>query len=210
MFDRLSVFVGGFTLAAAEAVAGGGDLDAVDVDDLVASLVDKSMMLTDPSGRYLLLETLRQFGEEQLQVKENSDRFRRAHMKYFTALAVAGHDGLQGPDEGVWWRRLQADWANIRGAFGWAVATQDVDAAATIATQLIWAANWHDTGEPFLWIDTVGELPGLMEHPLRASVLAGQSWAAWERGDMQRALSPRSKRNDPGSRPSISMLSSRS
>ena len=69
------------------------------------------MMLTDPSGRYLLLETLRQFGEEQLQVKENPDRFRRAHMKYFTALAVAGHDGLQGPDEGVWWRRLQADWA---------------------------------------------------------------------------------------------------
>lgn len=170
VFDRLSVCVGGFTLAAAEAVAGADELIAVDVDDLVASLVDKSMILTDHSGRYLLLETLRQFGEEQLQVKGNPDRFRRAHMKYFTALAVAGHDGLQGPDEGVWWRRLLADWANIRGAFGWEVATQGVDASATIATQLIWVANWHDTGEPFLWIDTVGELPGLMEHPLRAGV----------------------------------------
>ena len=78
------------------------------------------------------------------------------------------------------------------------MATQDVDAAATTATQLIWAANWHDTGEPFLWIDTVGELPGLMEHPLRASVLAGQSWAAWERGDMQRALFAALEAERPG------------
>ena len=67
--DRLSVFVGGFTLAVAEAVAGADELIAFDVDDLVGSLVDKSMILIDHSGRYLLLETLRQFGEEQLQLK---------------------------------------------------------------------------------------------------------------------------------------------
>ena len=74
------------------------------------------------------------------------------------------------------------------GAFAWAVTTGNVEAASTISANLIWAALWHDTGEPYLWVQTVAAMPGAAESPLWSSVLAGCAWAAWESGQMQPAL----------------------
>jgi predicted ATPase len=188
LFDRLSVFAGGFTLSAAEAVAADDHLDAIDVDDLVASLADKSMIVMEPSGRYRVLETLRQFGEEQLRGAGALDQLRDRHLAYFTRCVEEAHDGLLGPDEAAVWRRLQQDWANVRAAFTWACAHQDVDAAATIATKLTWVATYHDTSEPYAWLVTVAALPGALEGERAADVLAANAWAAWERGQLRRSV----------------------
>ena len=72
LFDRASVFAGGFDLCAAETVCGFDPIDDVDVVDLVSSLVDKSMIVADRGAvgmRYRLLETLRQYGEDQLELR---------------------------------------------------------------------------------------------------------------------------------------------
>jgi predicted ATPase len=187
LFDRLSVFSGGFTLAAAEAVCADDLLEPVEVDDLVASLAEKSMVTPGPGGRYLLLETLRQYGEEQLAGTDEPQRLRQAHLQHYRDFVVAAHDGLQGRDELAWWRRLQADWANVRSAFTSAVQNDDVESAATIATHLIWAATWHDTGEPMIWIDTVGAMPRAVDSPQWASILGGQAWVAWVRTELDEA-----------------------
>ncbi len=187
LFDRLSVFVGGFTLQAAEFVCADEELDDIEVDEIVASLADKSMVGIGPGGRYVSLETLRQFGGERLQASDDPTRFRQAHLRFFVDLVVAGHDGLFGADQLAWWARLQADWANIRAAFSWALANNDLTAAATIATQLLSAAHWHDAAEPFVWIDTVGALAGAADSELCPSILAGRAIAAWNRGELQTA-----------------------
>ena len=188
VFEWLSVFSGSFDLDAAQTVCRHEDSDALDVVEHVVSLAEKSMVVLSPDGRYTLLETLRQFGEERLGSDGKADCCREAHAAYFENLVRTAHDGLQGPDETKWWARLQQDWANIRGAFHWAVQRGDIERAAAIATNLIWAACYHDTGEPFVWIDVVGSMPDVERSGQLASVRGGQAWAAWERGDMGHAL----------------------
>ena len=188
VFEWLSVFSGSFDLDAAQTICRHEDSDALDVVQHVVSLAEKSMVVLSPDGRYTLLETLRQFGEERLGSDGKADCYREAHAAYFENLVRTAHDGLQGPDETKWWARLQQDWANIRGAFHWAVQRGDIERAAAIATNLIWAACYHDTGEPFVWIDVVGSMPDVERSGQLASVRGGQAWAAWERGDMGHAL----------------------
>ncbi|HEY5421861.1 MAG TPA: adenylate/guanylate cyclase domain-containing protein, partial [Ilumatobacteraceae bacterium] len=105
LFDRVSVFAGGFELHAAEKVCGFDPLDANDVIDLVSSLVDKSMIVADrrASGmRYRLLETLRQYAEEQLELRGETSSVRDRHAEYFADLVseldflVRGERQLEG------------------------------------------------------------------------------------------------------------------
>jgi hypothetical protein len=188
LFERLAVFAGGFDLTAAEAVGMDGNLGRGDVDDLVVSLVDKSILLTGEPGRYLLLETLREFGADRLEATRLSSRVRDVHLAYFARLAVDAHAGLQGPEQVAWLERLRHDWANLRAAFGWARASGQVDAASTIAVHLIWAATWHDRGEPLLWAETARRLPGAPQSRWWPSLLAGGALAAWDRGELETAL----------------------
>jgi predicted ATPase len=90
LFDRLSVFAGGFDLAGAEAVCTGGDLDEGPVVDLLTALVDKSLVTVDLSGRsarYRLLETLRDYGSERLAERGETLELRRRHLAHYVSVA---------------------------------------------------------------------------------------------------------------------------
>jgi predicted ATPase/class 3 adenylate cyclase len=118
---RLSVFVEGFDLEAAEAICGLGDIEMFDVTDLLGSLVDKSLVVAEPTGgaiRYRLLETIRQFATERLVESDEQEAaaVAAAHCAHFLALAQLAETHLTGPDQGRWFSRLEADQANLRRA----------------------------------------------------------------------------------------------
>ena len=121
LLRRLSVFAEGFDLAAAEAVCGFGDIEAFEVTELLGSLVDKSLVLAEQAGgevRYRLLETIRQFAGERLTEvgKDDDAAVAAAHSGYFLSVAEQAAPHLTGPDQGRWFRQLDADQANLRRA----------------------------------------------------------------------------------------------
>ena len=121
VFDRLSVFAGGWTLDAAEAVVSGGDVAEWQVLDLLAALVGKSLVQAEVirgSTRYRLLETVRHYAAERLALRASSDLsdVRVAHRDHYLAVAEAAAAHLTGPDQGSWLDRLDADQANLRRA----------------------------------------------------------------------------------------------
>ena len=122
VFDRLSVFAGGWTLEAAAAVCADGVVSASEVPAVVAGLADKSMVVPPaPSGpaRYGMLETLRLYGAERLDARCEREATSEAHARYFLALAEEAESGLRGPHEGEWVRRLRAELDNLRAAHAW-------------------------------------------------------------------------------------------
>jgi predicted ATPase len=128
LLRRLSVFVDGFDLQAAEEVCGLDDIGAYDVADLLGSLVDKSLVVAEPTGhavRYQLLETIRQFAAERLvdSSPQEAERLGRAHCEHFLTVAEAAAPALTGPDPGPTLRRLDADHANLRRALENAIST---------------------------------------------------------------------------------------
>jgi predicted ATPase/class 3 adenylate cyclase len=121
MLRRTSVFAEGFDLDAAENVCGFGDIDVLEVTELLGSLVNKSLVGTEPARstlRYRLLETIRQFAAERLTEAGNEEAAQAAaaHCRYFLDLAEAAAPHLSGPEQGKWFARLDAEQANLRRA----------------------------------------------------------------------------------------------
>jgi len=130
VFGRLSVFAGGWTLDAAEAVACGGDVADWQVLDLLAALVGKSLVQAEVTGgptRYRLLETIRHYAAERLALQAGPGQHDTyaAHRDHYLALAETAVAHLTGPDQGSWLDRLDADQANLRRAGEQAVAAPD-------------------------------------------------------------------------------------
>jgi non-specific serine/threonine protein kinase len=139
LFQRLAVFVGGFTLEAAEAVGGEPDAE-VDVLDLVASLADQSLLRQEagPGGepRFTLLETVREYGLEQLAASGGARRARDRHAAHFVALAGQADPKFLGADEWMWLDRLEAELGNFRVAIAWAAERDDCETELRLATAL--------------------------------------------------------------------------
>jgi non-specific serine/threonine protein kinase len=140
LFRRLAVFVGGFSLEAAAAIVGAPQSRDVAVLDAVASLVDKSLLQTieGPGGepRFLMLETIREFGWEQLAESGEAEDLGRRHARYFVDLAECLGPAVHGADQRAALLPLDADEANMRLAIGWAIANADRALALRIAVAL--------------------------------------------------------------------------
>jgi predicted ATPase/class 3 adenylate cyclase/DNA-binding CsgD family transcriptional regulator len=132
VLDRLSVFAGGWTLGAAEAITARGGTGEWQVLDRLAALVDKSLVQADEtrgSTRYRLLETVRHYAAEQLALRAGAelDKTHAAHRDYYLAMVETADTHLRGPDEAAWLDRVEADFDNIRAALAFSVA--DLDSA---------------------------------------------------------------------------------
>ena len=150
--DRLSVFAGGWTLAAAEAVTAAGDAGEWEVLDLLAALVGKSLVQAEEFGgstRYRMLETVRQYAAERLALRGSAEpgRTRAAHRDYYLALVQTADANLRGPDEAAWLDRLEAEFDNIRAALAFCVADPDgAEAGLSLASGLRWFCNLRGHG----------------------------------------------------------------
>ncbi|MDI2131821.1 BTAD domain-containing putative transcriptional regulator [Yinghuangia seranimata] len=139
---RLAVFANGATLEAVEAVCRASDEPAVDVLDVVARLVDRSLVTVvegDAGVRYRLLESVAAYGLERLAEAGESDEVRDRHMAYAVTLAERADAHLYGHDQRTWLRTLDAEAADLRAALDRAVTR----GAADEALRLVAAQSWY-------------------------------------------------------------------
>jgi predicted ATPase/class 3 adenylate cyclase len=173
VLDRCSVFAGGFDLQSACAVAGLDDPDDYAILDLLDALVRKSLLLADRSSghtRFSMLETIRQFAEEQLAASGAATEARTAHARYFAgreAAILALWDSLRQRQALTW---FTTELANLRTAFRWAADQGDLDTAATLATYAGWLSACVQTLEPVAWAEELIEPARAVDHPRLASL----------------------------------------
>ena len=130
LFRRLAVFVGGWTLEAAEAVCGFGGIESVDILDFLSHLVDKSLVIVENVGkesRYRRLETIRQYAREKLFETEEAARMRDRHLNYFRTLAEKAEIEILNSNQVAWLKRLDNEFDNIRAALEWSQENQAED-----------------------------------------------------------------------------------
>jgi predicted ATPase/class 3 adenylate cyclase/DNA-binding CsgD family transcriptional regulator len=144
VFERLSVFAGGWTLDAAEAVVHGGDVADWQVLDLLAALVGKSLVQAEVIGgstRYRLLETVRQYAAERLALRAGADLedTPAAHRDHYLSLVETAAARLRGPDEVRWLDTIEAEFDNIRAALALSIADPDsAEPGLRLAAGLKW------------------------------------------------------------------------
>lgn len=200
LFIRLSVFAGGFDLAAAHGVCGTGEED--DTLDLLTGLLDKSMV-TRRTGtghtRYAILETLRAYGRNRLQERNFHHDVTKRHAHYFADLAQRAAAGMHGPDEAEWVDRMLPDYDNIRTAFEHSVAASDVDTAMRLVTSLSETMHLRIGYESAGWAERIIQRAD-PEHPLYAPAVGFAARGAWNRGesDNARALAELAAGRTPG------------
>jgi predicted ATPase/class 3 adenylate cyclase len=161
LFERLSVFQGGFTLEAVEDICTDDELDVLSVLELLPSLVDKSLVAVDSEGddsRYRLLETLRQFARDRLDESGAADAFRLRHARWFRDLSAEAGKNIRGPQEQEWWRRIDTELDNLRQAMTWAIEGGEPALALEIAGGF-WRFWWFKAR----WSEGVGWLERAVE-----------------------------------------------
>ena len=191
LLRRLTVFVGGWTLEATEAVCFIAD-DAVGDNDtliLLGSLVDKSLIFVEDNEgerRYRMLETVRQYGQMRLEAAGETERMATRHRDYFLQLAEAAHPHLNGPETALWGKRLDAERDNLRQALKWSVERE-----ARLRFAYALSSFWHQRGhlsEGRAWLEgslTVNR--GAAPSARYASVLHSAGILAWTQGDFDAA-----------------------
>ncbi|WP_185930917.1 MULTISPECIES: ATP-binding protein [unclassified Streptomyces] len=191
-WTRLSVFSGGFDLEAAGHVVAGDDVGRGDVFDLVAGLVDKSVLARQrgaaPGTRYTALETLRQYGLERLERAGRTTAARTGHRDYFHLLSARAREEWFSPLQVKWHHRLADDLANLRTAFDFSLEQGDQDTALAIASNLgdYWMALNLREGNH--WLDrALAATPGRLTGERIRALWVG-AWMATLEGDTQTAV----------------------
>ncbi|MGI8553366.1 MAG: ATP-binding protein, partial [Dehalococcoidia bacterium] len=187
MFRGLSVFVGGCSLEAAEAIADVVDGEqgietrdgsfAPDTLDLVASLVDKNLLGQEErqgEPRFVLLETIREYGLEQLDEHGDTTAFQRRHAEYYLVLAEAAEPRLRTREQASAFELLGREHDNLRAALRWFEEQGEAGAELRLAGALAWfwflRGHWN---EGAAWLEAGLAIPGPAPAAARAKALAG-------------------------------------
>ncbi len=185
LFSRLAVFVGGWTLEAAEAVAYTGEELGIETLDLLGSLVDRSLVRKESSNdlRFGMLETIREFGFDVLERAGEADQIRRRHAHYYLGMAEAAEPEVTLRDR-EWLGRLAREHDNLRAALRWSIDTGEAEPGMRIAGA-VWRFWWlrGHLAEGRRWTDELLALPtAAARTAARAKALAAAaSLAYWSR-----------------------------
>jgi len=191
LLARVSVFAGGFTLDAAEAVCADETVAQHDILDGLARLVDKSLLLADThgaAGRYHLQDSVRHYARERLLRSGEQGSLLARHLGWCIALAEEAEPQLQGPAQAEWLGRLAAEHDNLREALAFALEGGSGDAAVRLAAALWWF--WHVRGylsEGRAWLARALAADGGAGSGARARALYGHGFLAWRQGQFDEA-----------------------
>ena len=189
LFQRISVFAGGLSLEAAEAVCSGDGIGEEEILDLLAHLVDKSLLTPEEgcesTARYRLLETLRAYGRERLQRAGGWDAYVERYCEYHCALAERVEPELLGPKQASWLNRLEEEHDNFRQSIETAHERGDAVRELSLCGSL-WRFWWIRG----LWQEGNRRLTRALDsrgaparHPARARALHGAAILARGLGD---------------------------
>ncbi len=197
LFRRLSVFVGGRSLEAAEAVCNPEGNLPIDVVDGMLALVDKSLLRQEEGKgamagepRFFMLVTIRDYAIERLEESGEADRVRRDHANFFLKLAEEAEQQLTGSEQVAWLSRLEDEHDNLRAALGWSTGAQgDVEIALSLSSTLwrFWARHSHYT-EGRSWFEAALQAGSNASAPLRAKALYGLGIMLRRQAHFERAL----------------------
>jgi predicted ATPase/class 3 adenylate cyclase len=185
LLTRLSVFAGGFTLEAAEAVCAGGPIEFDDVLDLLASLVARSLVVAVATGtetRYRLLETIRQYGEERLAEAGEVDALRARHADHYIEFAGMAYRGMYGSKQLEWGTRFASEHDNLLAAMAFALDAQDVERAMGLLSAMPMRGVQFDNPVVFDSAAVLA-LKGAAEHPASARALLDRASSEWANGN---------------------------
>ncbi|MBC8078148.1 MAG: tetratricopeptide repeat protein, partial [Chloroflexales bacterium] len=179
LFRRLAVFAGGWTLEAADAVCAGASVAVNDVLELLAHLVDKSLVVVDtpPSGvvRYRMLEPIRQYAHAKLMESAEAPAMRQQHAHFFLALAEEAEPQLVGAEQVAWLNRLEQEHDNLRAVLRWFAERGEAVPGLRLGGAL-WRF-WRTRGYLTEGRACLTELLALPPHPIPAD--SGERDAEW-------------------------------
>ena len=189
MLRRVSIFSGGWTLQAAEAICTDRECDVTQVLDLLESLLNKNLISAqehDGDTRYGLLETVRHHAQDQLRESGEEAETQRRHLGYFLAFAEKAEPQLAGAEQGAWLDRLEMENDNLRAALACTVAA-GADAARGLrlgaALSRFWSVRGY-LGEGRGWLSKLlGTVPSAQTASDRARALSGAGKLASSQGD---------------------------
>jgi predicted ATPase/DNA-binding SARP family transcriptional activator/Tfp pilus assembly protein PilF len=201
LLRRLSVFVGGWSLEAAERVCVGEDGAEGQVLDLLTSLVEKSLVTFEErgqaEGRYHLLEMVRQYAAERLQASGEAEQVKRRHQDWYLSFAEQAEPALKTGEQEVWLTRLESEHGNMRAALAWSLKTrvegerkgEEAQPLSSIplrfcsALQRFWYMRAH-LAEGRAWCERALQAEGAQERTgARAKVLNGTGILVWMQSD---------------------------
>lgn len=185
LFNRLAVFSGGFSLSAASEVCSGGVVDPKAIVGLLASVVDKSLVVRSvrAPGRYQLLETVRQYATTRFEELGDEQLFKARHATWALALARSADVDFGTPAWESATNVLHVEHANLLAALEWALSGGDLETGRDLAATL--ARWWVLSGRSFEALDYM-ERAAAVPHPaphVSARLVLGRAWAAYEVGD---------------------------
>jgi predicted ATPase/DNA-binding CsgD family transcriptional regulator len=192
LFARLSVFAGGWTLEAAEAVGAASGLEEEDILDLLSQLVGKSLVMVETASegapRLRMLEPVRQYAHEKLKAYEGADKLQRQHAVWFLGVAEEAESELSGARQGKWMDTLEVEHDNLRAALSWSLHGEEPELSLRLASALRWF--WYARGylsEGRRWLEGALVLSNTGVTRARAWALDGAGWIALFQGEYDAA-----------------------
>jgi predicted ATPase/DNA-binding XRE family transcriptional regulator len=197
LFRRLSVFVNGWTLEAAESICSDISLKSNAIPDLLIQLINKSLVVAlEDSGRirYRMLETIRQYANEKLIEVGESELIRDSHLDYFLKLAVTAESHLTRSEQLEWFSLLDADYENLRLAFESSLDKETTESSMIFCAALHWYWIVHCYWlEGLSWVTRALEEPGQeatkSQKVARVKALYTQASLQWMLAKFEQSLS---------------------
>lgn len=177
IFRRTSIFNGGFSLNAAEAVCISSPEVGVDILDILTKLTEASLLRcigVEDETRFEMLETIREFAFESLGPSDEMKSLKERFVDFYLMFAERSERELRGPEQAAWLTRLELEHENLQTAVRWSLEDHEIDRSLRFCSAMwrSWSIRGHLTEGRMLLTKALGN-PSSANHPLRAKVLLG-------------------------------------